>query len=302
VICVSCEFDAGLGRYGGVVAYDFFRIYGCYIHGDYAGSGVFASFGSGAIYYSIISGVTSYGARGVRASACELTLKHSLIDDCYEGAVADVNGSVDFTGSRVRNCSERAFRAWGGGYIEAWDCNCDSNYVVAAAFAGGEIWIDTDKVTDTTYAIFDPGGSGRVQDSVDESVHYNTWAEAVETVSTTDDTVTQIATISLVESEYLRVEADVGCRGNGSRDHAFYKIAGLFYRNDGDNVMQVGSDTPIMTPIESNIALDAGFSLDVPNQSIDIWVQGIDMQIFNWQVSYKYKKMEDPPAAAGVPE
>ena len=289
-LIVGCDFDASAGGFYGVLAYADTSIYGSYIHGTYSATGFYSNLSASRIQYSTVDGVTGNGDRGLRASGGWITAKSVLINNCNEGAKADGAGVIDFADSEVSNCANRAFRADAFGYIEAYDVVGSGNGTVIISFAAGTGWIDTSKITGTT--LFDVQGSGRVQDSADGTMHYSEWTTNDTTVQTTDTTTTQIAAIALDEGDYVRVEADVSCRQDDGTDHAFYQLAGLFYRNTSGDVTQVGATTSLVN-IESDAGLNATFTADTTNQTVDINVIGLGASTFDWSSTYKYKKIAD---------
>jgi hypothetical protein len=60
------------------------------------------------------------------------------------------------------------------------------------------------------------------------------------TVTTTDATVTDLFAIAMASDKTIAVTLDVVAKVATSAKHAAYKIHGVFYKNAGGNVTQVG--------------------------------------------------------------
>lgn len=109
-------------------------------------------------------------------------------------------------------------------------------------------------------------------------------------VTTTDATVTDLATVAVAEGDLLMVEASVvGRKSDGS---AFYagKITGSFYRNSAGNVTQLGG--AVLTD-EVNDSEWGGIELaaDTVNQTVDLTCEGLAGTTIKWQASVKVTKL-----------
>jgi hypothetical protein len=109
------------------------------------------------------------------------------------------------------------------------------------------------------------------------------------TATTTDATVTDLATVAVAEGDVVMVEASVvGRKSDGS---ALYsgKIIGTFYRNTGGNVTQVGAAS--LEP-EVNESGWGGIDLvaDTVAQTVDLRVTGAAATI-KWVASLKVTKV-----------
>ncbi|HPM40873.1 MAG TPA: hypothetical protein PLY45_00365 [bacterium] len=109
-------------------------------------------------------------------------------------------------------------------------------------------------------------------------------------VTTTDATVTDLATVAVAEGELLMVEASVvGRKSDGS---AFYagKIVGTFYRNTGGDVTQLGGAS---VTDEVNDSEWGGIDLaaDTVNQTVDLTCEGLAATTISWKASVKVTKL-----------
>jgi len=110
-------------------------------------------------------------------------------------------------------------------------------------------------------------------------------------VSTTDATATQLATVLVAEGELWSVEANViGRKSDGS---AFYRadLAATFYRNSAGNVTQLGG-TSISNEFNTDGWAGADFVADAVAQAIDLEVTGEAATDINWKASVKAMKVE----------
>lgn len=107
------------------------------------------------------------------------------------------------------------------------------------------------------------------------------------TVSTTDATVTQIATIATSSNKSYLVDADIISRETDDSDESgAYKLR-AHYRNDGGTLTQVGGDD--LVAFESTAGWNVSTTVDTTN--IDINVQGAAATNVSWSVSYKVREI-----------
>ncbi len=109
--------------------------------------------------------------------------------------------------------------------------------------------------------------------------------EITSTVTTTDATITEIASIPMEDEDVTRVEAIVTARERSGGDRSLYRIEGLFYR-EGASAAQQGSTAAVITAIESDATYDATFAVDGAN--ISIRVTGKAATTIDWKAHYNY--------------
>lgn len=93
------------------------------------------------------------------------------------------------------------------------------------------------------------------------------------TVSTTDATVTDLATVAVAENKSYIIEATVSAKNTDGSERYSAKVIGSFYRATGGNVTQDGSTSMIF---ENNTGDWGGIDLvaDAVNQTVDLQVTG----------------------------
>jgi len=108
------------------------------------------------------------------------------------------------------------------------------------------------------------------------------------TVSTTDDTVTQIATIATASNKSYMVIADIIARETDDSDESAGYTLRAHYRNDGGTLTQIGGDD--LVAFESTAGWNVSTAVDTTN--IDINVQGGPATTnVSWSVSYKVREI-----------
>ncbi len=102
--------------------------------------------------------------------------------------------------------------------------------------------------------------------------------------TTTDNTVTTVATIALAEEDTCFVLAKAWTRNaDGSKNGSFF-ISGLFYRNTSGNVTQEGATQDIAAEYTGGSTINLTFAADSTNQTIDVNVTGETSETFSWDV------------------
>lgn len=109
-------------------------------------------------------------------------------------------------------------------------------------------------------------------------------------VTTTDATVTDLATVAVAEGDLLTVEASVvGRKSDGS---AFYagKITGSFYRNSAGNVTQLGGAS-LTDEVNDSGWGGIAMAAHAPSQSVKLTCEGLDGTTIDWKASVKVTKL-----------
>ena len=109
-------------------------------------------------------------------------------------------------------------------------------------------------------------------------------------LTTTGATVTDIASVYLLEGDVVYVEAQVVAAETDQSNRALYHRAGLFYRATAGNVTQQGSTTALAT-IESDADWDLTLNADTTAQATDVRVTGKVATVINWKAIIKYMKV-----------
>lgn len=116
------------------------------------------------------------------------------------------------------------------------------------------------------------------------------WYHAQAGIQTSNDTQTDIATISLAEGEMLWVKALVGGAKSNHTEALGGEIFACARRQSGGNVTLLGSNiTNIIEDSAGSPSID--IVADTGNQTVDIRVTGIAATTYNWVCSYQYAKI-----------
>jgi len=110
--------------------------------------------------------------------------------------------------------------------------------------------------------------------------------------TTTDATVTDVATIPLAEEQTVSVWAKATARNSDGSINGKFHICGLFYRNTSGNVTQVNDTYSIDSDTTSGSTIDLTLAADTTNQTVDIRVTGQTSETFTWKVSVAHIKVE----------
>ena len=205
-----------------------------------------------------------------------------------------VEGATDYVDNKVLN--------WHGDNVSAGFGNTAASPDSEIQSDGTNLLInslgnDTDTIIkgDTENVVYVNAGTDRLGIKVaapKEDIDINGYAIGVHTVTTSDDTDTDIATVSLAEGDTVSIEVDIVGEQASNNNHATYKLAGLFYRGLAGNVTQVGSTQNVYT-IESDSNWNASLVADTSNQTIDVRVQAVaspDVSV-TWKAVVKYYKL-----------
>ena len=137
-----------------------------------------------------------------------------------------------------------------------------------------------------TYTFND--ASGTVTDRGTGTLHNSVGSHNMATVATTDATPTQLFTVAMAEGQRLRIEVELEGQ-EGDTNRLYHKFVGLFYRAAAGNVQQQGVTTDIVAIIQSGAWGGGTLAVDVPNQSVDVFVTGLAATNITWTASITYK-------------
>lgn len=148
--------------------------------------------------------------------------------------------------------------------------------------------------TDANIATLDSDGALSLNDTltVGSGASYGGGAvEDVATVQTTDETVTDLASVALAEGDVVSVEITIIARKSDGSQRALYRLIGIFYRNASGNVTLQGDIVSINT-VESDAAWDCALVADTANQTVDVRVVGVAATTINWKADVKVLKVQ----------
>ncbi len=114
--------------------------------------------------------------------------------------------------------------------------------------------------------------------------------DAPATVTTTDATVTDLATVAVDEDEMVMVEASVvGRKSDGS---AFYagKISQSFYRNTAGDVTSLGGAS-ISDEVNDSSWGGIDLAADTVNQTVDLTCEGLGATTIKWVATLKVTRL-----------
>jgi hypothetical protein len=108
-------------------------------------------------------------------------------------------------------------------------------------------------------------------------------------VQTTNATVTAAKTLALSDNTLYWFEADIIGRETGGTDRAYYKVAGLFYRQGGGGATLQGAVASVITAIETAGAAAWDATLAASGNNVVVNVTGAAATTINWTCTVRYQ-------------
>lgn len=108
-------------------------------------------------------------------------------------------------------------------------------------------------------------------------------------VQTADGTTTPAKTLALSDNTLYWFEADIIGRQTGGTDRAYYKVAGLFYRQGGGAATLEGAVASVITAIETAGAAAWNATLAASGNNVVVNVTGAAATTINWTCTVRYQ-------------